>query len=110
MDFLTNLFKPSVKRAEDAVNTAKAKEVAITEKYKLDKGAIDKEISEAEAKVQPVASDTAVKPDGVVSLFGSPATVTDETKLKAFGGKSNKKKFSNKRKRGKRTKSQKKRR
>jgi hypothetical protein len=102
MDFFNNLFQPTGKKAEDAVNTAKAKKKAITEKCTADQTAVDKEISDAEAKVNQVAPVTAVNTNGAASLFSAPA--------KAIGGKSNKKKFSKKRKGGKRTKSQKKRR
>jgi hypothetical protein len=99
MDLFNNLFKPAVKKAEDAVTAAKAKKTAIAEKYASDQSAVDKEISEAEAKVNQVAP---VMSNNVAPLFSAPA--------KATGGKSNKKKFSKKRKGGKRTKSQKKRR
>ena len=108
MEWFTNLvgYKPDT--AE--VIAAKAKKVAITTRCAKEQTDVDIEIIDAKAKVQPVAKDAAVKEDKGTSLFGAPVKVTDDTKLKALGGKSNKKKFSKKRKGGKRAKSQKKRR
>ena len=108
MEWFTNLvgYKPDT--AE--VIAAKAKKVAITTRCAKEQTDVDIEIIDAKAKVQPVAKDADVKQDKDKSLLGAPVKVTDDTKLKALGGKSNKKKFSKKRKGGKRAKSQKKRR
>ena len=108
MEWFTNLvgYKPDT--AE--VIAAKAKKVAITTRCAKEQTDVDIEIIDAKAKVQPVAKDADVKQDKDKSLLGAPVKVTDDTKLKALGGKSKKRKFSKKRKGGKRTKSQKKRR
>lgn len=108
MDWFTNLVRSKPEAAE--VITAKAKKAAITKRCADEQTAVDKEIIDAKAKIQPVTPNATAEQDKGTSLFGAPVKVKDETKLKAFGGKSNKKKFSNKRKGGKRAKSQKKRR
>ena len=69
MDLFTDLFKSTPET--DEVIAAKAKKVAITEKCAADQSAVDKEITAAKAKVQPVAQDVAVKEKGT-SLFGAP--------------------------------------
>ncbi len=75
------------------VTSAKAKKDAITKRCADEQTAVDKEI--IDAKVQSVDLNAAVKSNGTASLSG---------------GKSEKKRFSKKRKGGKRAKSQKKRR
>lgn len=98
MDFFNTLFGSKPESPE--VISAKAKKDEITKRCAKEQTDVDKEI--IDAKANPVAPVPAVMSNGVASLFGAPT--------KAIGGKSNKKKFSKKRKGGKRTKSQKKRR
>lgn len=74
MSLFTDLFKSTPDKVE--VIAAKAKKDEITKRCAKEQTDVDKEITaaEAEAKVQPVAKDAAVKEDKGTSLFGAPVT------------------------------------
>ena len=71
MEFITKLLGSNPETAE--VIAAKAKKDDITKRCAKEQTDVDKEIIDAEAKVQPVAQDVAVEKDGA-----SPTGVSDK--------------------------------
>ncbi len=113
MDFFKKLigYTPKTEEAaKAAVNAAKAKKDAITEKCISEQTVVDKEISDAEAELLKVNPITPFAFAPVVNQDDVAVTEEKQEGGKKKGGKSNKKQFSKKLKGGKRAKSQKKRR